>query len=522
MPASVDALFAKFQPGEIRELILTSFRNSLRELLDPDTGQVWTEDVIRQATIQGSRFWVEANSDEIIGQAIQRRSDLLASQVDPRRSNTAFLERFHGEAAKLPRLEATGASGFISAECQPGTTYVGSTTVPNPLTTQATDESGLTYQVFFSPPVATGTSVQLAIQAISTGTATNLKAGAVLTWANPPAGSAPTCTVLADFSGGFPRETDQEWGERLFSARGDRARAGNPAHLRLWARRASNAVADAFVYPCALNAGTTVVAVVQKRGTSVGPTARIPSLGTLAVVGGYLTPPSSPVVPGRAHIVVVGAVPEPSDVVMRLGMRRGSTGGWADATPWPDGGTTPGALPFPAAIITAVTSPTTFTIQIGGAAPASTVPQLMVWDDTLSRFERLAVLSVTLNLGLYDVVLSVAPTKALAVGDYISPYSTRLDAIGKAVESYFDGLGPGEAVDLETDVRAVRAFRRPSTDRIPSGIDSGLLSHVGEAIGPSLASHTLDSVSVLTPTVPVTISAGPNLLVPGRVAIYDR
>jgi dihydroxyacetone kinase-like predicted kinase len=57
---------------------------------------------------------------------------------------------------------------------------------------------------------------------------------------------------------------------------------------------------------------------------------------------------------------------------------------------------------------------------------------------------------------------STADCGPIAVGDWISPDMTRRVTLAEGAESYFDSLGPGELVELDTSPLAVRAFRRPS------------------------------------------------------------
>lgn len=466
--------------------------------------------------MQSSRFWVEAEAIDLLGLGFQRRAEFLGTQVDPRRSSTAFLEHFHSEAAKLPRLKATGGSGEVTAEATPGTVFIGSTTVPDALATQAHDQAGLRYQVFQTETTPPGGTATLTLVAVDSGVATNLQAGTKLKWINPPSGSTPDCEVFTDFTGGTPNETDQEWGERIFDARGTRPAAGNPAHFRLWARRASNAVAEAFVYPCALNAGSVVVSFLQKRSKVAGPLVRIPNSAQLVVVTGYLTPPSSPVVPGRVHVVVVPPEPEATNIAITLQLRAGSPAGWADATPWP-------ALGTEAATVLAVADQKHFTMSSIAALPAGVDnPQMMFWDSLSSAFVRLHVNKVVPSTGRYEVSLHAAPASGIQVGQRISPYTKRHASITAAIEAYFDSLGPGELVDLATDVRASRAFRRPRPEvAAPYTVGAAILTYVSDALGGSLPA-TLASVSRTTPSIPATASTGPRFLVPGHIGIYAR
>lgn len=508
--------FERFQPGEIREQMLGSFRESLRRLPDPVTGVAASEDVIRQSTMEDSRYWVEANDLDLVLLGVQRREFFVGQQIDPRLASSAFLENFHGPAAKLPRLTAFGGSGSVQSAAVPGTTFFGSTTLPNALATQAKDKAGLRYQCFFNSLANPQGIATITLVGVDTGTATNLEVGEILQWINPPGGSAPKCTVVGEaFRGGVPTESDQEWGSRLFDARGKRPRAGNPAHFQLWARRALNSVEQAFIYPCALNSGSTIVCVSQKRSVSAGPLARIAGLVTTTVVSGYLTPPGSPVVPGRVHVVVVAATPQSTNISLKLALAKGLPSGWAQANSWPGFVTT-------AATIGTVTTQTQFRMHSDTAPPSVGVPEIMVWNATTSRFERLAVVSVVAaGSNNYDVVLSTAPDKNLAPGDYISPYTARHEAVAKGVEGFFDSLGPGEVVDLATDMRAVRAFRRPIPQQsYPSQVTSEVLEFIRESVGSPVTGSTIGALSQSAPTIPVTASSGPNQLVVGKVGIY--
>lgn len=202
---------------------------------------------------------------------------------------------------------------------------------------------------------------------------------------------------------------------------------------------------------------------------------------------------------------------------MSLSLSSGRSSGWEDLSPWP------GKNGSAACTITAVTDQTHFQIQTTTALPSGvTQPKIMVWNDSTSRWERLLVSSAALSSGTtYDIVLSSAPTKTLAVGDYISPYTQRLTILAETIEAYFDTLGPGELIDLTTDVRAHRAFRWPEpNEELPQRAGAGILAKLQGALGPALADSVLDSMSVSTPSLPTAVVDGPNLIVCGRVGIY--
>jgi hypothetical protein len=516
----IDREFPTYARGEVRDAILTAYRNSLREQRDPVTGQPYDENTIRRATMKPSRFWVEAEAIDIVIQAQQKRGDFLAQNLNPERAASPFLYDFHGAQRKTQPLPATGASGYVRARGVLGTEWQGSTAIPDGTAIQATDEQGLTYQVLITGEVDDADEgVLLALQGVSTGPDTELEVGAKLTWVNPPPGSEPTALVEVAFSGGTNRETDAEFSSRLIDLRARPAGAGNDAHFRFWARQASNAVADAFVYPTADHSGSVGVAIVQKRGTSTGPLGRLPSVGTMTVVRGFLTPPVSGEVPGQVRTIVTPWQPEYSDLSLRLGMRRNTDAGWFDAIAWPHGDEQP-------AVVLDTPAPTTdgFRMQTQEeATPTGVTPQLMWWNPDTSVFTRLQVSSVVAagDPGQFDVTLSVGGD-ALPAGARISPYSGRAVELAKSIRDYFDSLGPGEVVDLANDIRAPIAFRRvePSIRASYYG-GSAIQEYVKDALGSSLFRFALLEMDPSEPRIPTNVSDGPYLLVPRHVGVYD-
>lgn len=517
MPAAIPLLEVE-RRGAVREQILAILRDSLRDLPDPETGQPYSEDEIRQATMRGSRYWVEAEALDIVVSRMQTRAEVLAEQVDPRRSMTSYLENYHGPAAKLPRLEDDGATGVVTCEASPGAVFVGSANIPEELAVRAQGPNGLLFQVLFTTTTPSTGHVRLVVKGIDGGVDTRLVAGDKLQWINPPPG-AGEATVVDDFAGGTSLETDAEWGERLFDAKGSRALAGNAAHFRLWARSGSSSVDKAYVYPNALGAGTVLVAVTQKRAGLEGPTARVPTVALMSVLVGFLTPPGSPVVPGQARVVVVPVRPQPLVGSIRLGLRQGGPSGWNDLDPWP-------RLVDAAAVVLDTPAPTqtAFRVRADTVPPTTGVPQLMAWDPARARFERLSVVSVTrttLDGDEYDVVLSQEPELAVAAGVRVSPLAGRHASITKGIVRYFDELGPGELV-AETDFRFAECHRRPAGDvQEPAPAGERIVSFISQAIGGSLERGSVHGFSPESPSVPVySASQGPYLLVPQHLAVY--
>ncbi|WP_437759477.1 baseplate J/gp47 family protein [Sorangium sp. So ce1389] len=513
-----DQSFATFTRGQLRDEILSYFRTGLRNRINPATGAPFSETEIAVATAQGSRFWIEADAIDLVCLGLQARGTVLADQVRIDRASPEWLRDYHSVLWGVPYLPASGGGGKVKATATSGTVWVGSTTLGSPAAVYGTDETGLRYQVLIGENTPGSGTVTLQVGAVDSGTATNLEAGKTITWANPPLGAQATAEVLAPgFTGGTDAETDQEFSRRLAAQIRHKPASGNSSQMRVWAREATNSVEDAFVYACAYHAGSVHVAITQKRGTTTGPNARIPSLATLATVTAYLVPPGSPVVPSRAHVVVTGVTAQATNMILQLNLPKRSTAGYTDAAPWP-------GYVSAVADVNQVTDPTHFRVHSDMALPAGvTAPSLMVWNEAASGFEKLLVTSVSsAGSGNYNVTLSSPPATTIAVGSWISPDIGRRASLSQGITDYFDALGPGELINLASDDRAHRAARFPDpAEEYPYRAGAAIVARLGEALGSAFGDGVLVSMSPATPTVPSEPILGPNLLVAGKVAIYS-
>lgn len=526
MTAPTEREFLVYARGDVRELVLANYRNGLRTKIDPDSGELFTEDTIRFVTQPGSRFFVWADSLDLALMGSGKRAEYLAQQISHDRASHAFLVNRHAPLWGESFLPGFSSTGVVAATGTAGTTWVGSTDLPDALATTGTDPAGNRYQVYLSGIADANGEAELTLASIDTGDEVNIAVGTKITWTNPPPGSTPFATVITEaFSGGSPAEDDAAFSARLGARIAHKPAAGNDAQFRAWARESSVAVEDAFIYPTAFNAGSVLVVPVQKRGSSVTPTARIPNAAVLTAVTERVVPPASPVVPPHARVLVLAPEAVESDVALLLSLLKGTSVGWADVEPFP---------PWPAGVVDFVEI-TTLTTQVnfrvttgtagqlpGGVAGPLAGVSLMVWNDAISSFEELAVTTVEdLGAGVYRVLLSAPPTKTLALGDFVSPLTQRREAIALGATNYFDSLGPGEVVNLSTDVRSVSAFRRPPpSEEFPARAGQSIITDVAEALGSALADALLDQITVTQPTVPSDPADGPELIVLGKLAVY--
>jgi len=519
MTTPTDRAFAVFPRGYTRDDILAQFRVGLRLQRNPETGNLFTEDEISRATQRGSRWWIQADADDLVLLSSQARGVWLSQQMRPDRASSAMLYGFHGALWGQDRLPAAGGFGTVLAKATAGTVFAGSTTVPSAGALTARDvATGLRFQVQSTATVPSGqSSVLVTLVGIDTGPSTNLDPDAQVKWESPPLGAEPQALVTSKFSGGRGQETDSEFADRLGDAMRHKQAAGNRAHFRAWARSVSTSILDAYVYSCALHAGSVVVCVTQGRNGAVGPTALQAAAPLLLSCTSYLVPPASPVVPERVFVLVTTFQSQPSDLTLRVSLPKNNAGGWHDPNPWPG---------FTSAVTTvqSVTSSTQFSVRSDVALPTGiTAPALMWWNKTRSSFVALNVGSVaSLGADVYSVSLnSPVPTaESIQAGDVISPYVNTSISLGEAIEGYFDSLGPGEVVDLDADTRSDRAWRFPDqAEESSSSAGLGVVAYLIDGLGSSL-STAVPSFSVSSPSIPTRPQDGPFKLTLGNVGVY--
>lgn len=504
--------FPVFPLGAIRDQMLQDWRLELRQRINPKTGEYFTEDEIAKAIAEGSRWWIEANAVDQVGLGLQQQGITLADQVRIDRANTVWLRDYHGAMWGLSYLPAAPGFGPATGTATVGTVYYGSTTIGDPNAFIVTDSLGQKFQCYQTFTTPASGIVSLNFIGIDTGSKTNILTGSVLTpAANIPLGNQGPFTTTSDFTGGVNDETDAEFAERLLDYIRNRQAAGNRAQMRAWARASSSSVEDGFVYPCAKYAGSTVVAITQKRGTTVGPLARVPNLAVLTAATAYLTPPGSLEVPANSLVLVTSVTSVPTNFELLLNLPTNNSAGWKDPKPWPI------RTSF-GAVVTNVTSPTSFNMY-SDVAPYVATPKIMYWDVQTSQFISINVVSIVpVGGGIYTVNHIVGPT--IEVNDYISPLMGRADTIAAAVQDYFDSLGPGEVVAADDDL-AHRAYRYPlPTEEFPYRAGRSVLNTITEALYPLVSDSDLANQSQTSPAIPDDPVNGPNMLTLGGLGIY--
>jgi uncharacterized phage protein gp47/JayE len=154
----------------------------------------------------------------------------------------------------LARRPASSAIGSLIVSAS------GSSLVPNGA--QLLSPNGLRYRVLLGGIYGNGASIK--IQALDTGSQTDLTGGTVLTWVSTPAFFAPQASVsITDpVTGGVDAEDDETARARLLARLASPPGAGNPSQLIGFAEDSDPSVQTAFVSAAARGPGTVDITVV--------------------------------------------------------------------------------------------------------------------------------------------------------------------------------------------------------------------------------------------------------------------
>ncbi len=169
MTFTIEREFVVYRRGDTRELILAFFREGLRNLVDPDTGEIFTEDTLRLTTQFGSRFYVQADADDLALMAGGKRAEFFVQQLRIDRAGSAWLRIYHATEWGEGFLPGFGGVGVVLATGNPGTTWVGSTVVPDSAAVFAIDPAGNRYQVLVSASADANGQAELTLGGIDTG-----------------------------------------------------------------------------------------------------------------------------------------------------------------------------------------------------------------------------------------------------------------------------------------------------------------------------------------------------------------
>lgn len=410
----------------------------------------------------------------------------------------------------LTRSAGAGASGNVVVTCTGVVTYAAGQEL-------VAASNGKRYRVVAVATVPTGSNV--GVIGIDTGTETNLAQGEILTWTQPPTGSATTCVVASGgLTNGQPADTNSRLRKRLLKRLREPQNGGSWAHYQRWIEDTSSSVENAYVYPAAQGPGTVHAAYTvegtrdndyQRAGTSALTT----SIADAVVLQA----------PEFADTTITTVDHEDLSVVLKLTLpnpvvQGGAGGGWIDKSTvrWPP------ALGSGAVTVSSVTDSDSFVVT------STTVPVDGAWIhifDSTNREVLLArVVSHSGSSGSYTINLDRA-LSGVTAGDHVFPASERGGKYADTFMAEVAKLAPGEKT-TEVDVLP-RAYRHPrAIDGFPSGLTTRQLTAVQTSYGEiQNASYFALNGSTgytlpLEPSVPGAVTSAPNIWRVKHFAVY--
>jgi uncharacterized phage protein gp47/JayE len=417
----------------------------------------------------------------------------------------------------LPRrLAATGARGFVRVTTSAGGAAIvaGQEAVHSLTGTRyAADETGLKLD---------GDSV--ALVGITSGPITNLPAGSVLDWVDPPAGLAQRATVTADGNGdgligGRDEETNEEIVDRIRDARANPSASGNEAAYRKAVRETPGVpVQAAFTTPALFGPGTIGVFLLLRPSGPGG--TRIANADQMAAVSSHVRLE----LPGDDSPFFFDVFEYPLVVALRVRWARGVSG-WTDATPWPPYVVSDAAK---MRVNGTPTSPTAFQVTDGNnGSPAPAIGNTIAfWDRPKNTFRRKRILTVTAaGAGTWNVTCDTSnnasdQTYTPESGQAFGPWSDSLQPLALPMVGEFDKLGPGEQATF-FDVDKRRRRQPESPEQWPSVLTA-------RALVPLYDLPALSSVEVAQPTfpyetpLPLVEFGFPRLLVLSNLLVFPQ
>lgn len=409
---------------------------------------------------------------------------------------------------EIPRREAAGAVGNITLSSTAATTVTTGT--------QLVDSSGLRFEVVTGGIYANGATIE--VQGVDTGSDTNHAAGDTLRWVSQPAFSAATALVATGgLTGGVDDEDDETARQRLYDHLREPPSAGNAQHVATICEESSTLVQKAFPYPTVngpSNVGVAVVGYATETSKSRVISATIVANTVKAFLDGLY--------PEHADTIVTSVTDSNFDMTVALSLPAspkaspaGPGGGWTDGTTWPRPATS-----YFYCDVTAVVSTTRFSVR-ASASPTAGVTQIAWLSPSNWTVYTATVLTVnSFAAEVADITISL-PFTGIAVGNFISPNATNIEAYFTAALDHFALMGPGEKVSAA--YLTPRGYRRPRPSQSwPMKVDATMLRAITDAGDEVQAAEFSSRTSENAPTVPASVSDAPAIYVPRYIGFIEK
>jgi uncharacterized phage protein gp47/JayE len=477
---------------EIRDDYLRTVKEGLINLGIPNPN-------VSEGTLDYLRGTALGEFGGLIYQMIQIKSD--AQMPDTAQGDDLI------RIAKIYNLDlraAGGSSGTIILDA--------SVAVPIliPTGAQLVDPSGLSYKVSIGGPYSNDDEIP--IEAIDTGSNTNLATGTTLKWVSPPPFVNKTTVVsIGGLTGGVDAETFEGLRTRILEKLRNPPGGGNFSQLNEAAENSTVAVQKSFCYPAANGPATVHVAVT----TAPTETNKERDLD-ITTLNTKVSPTVQSVVPQYFELLVTTVQNQQVDAAIGLSIPSaltasppGAGGGWVDGKPFPI------KVSAGRSQVTAITNTTTFTIDCDlNPAIGDSICWISPQDWSLNRA---IVLSFSGSAPSVTITIDT-PFVGIAVGNFIFPDAENMDDYVVTLLNMFANLGPGQKTT--SPGLLPRAYRRPLvSESWASDLNLqtlSILSDTHEEINVALYLYA----PVTSPSIPSSITDGPFILIPRNLAFY--
>lgn len=444
---------------------------------------------------------------ETIGKIAEQASYNAIVAADAQMADTATGEDLYRIAAiyKLALKPASGSSGFLVFDTSNSSAVISGS--------QLIDPSGLRYEVAIGQLYANGDLIP--INAIDTGTSTNLTSGTQLRWVSPPPFSSPTALVsTGGLTGGVNAEIDEELRARLLALLRNPPGGGNWPQFADLAEKSTSSVQKAFIYS-AFNGPSTVLVSVTRAATSTNKNRDVAALTLTQTV---LPAVAAGIFEG-INLQLTTVQNQAIDVSFGLVLPSAITA----SPPGPGGGWIDG-LPFPSpksgnkySVVTAVVNSTLFTVE---SHYAPIVGSSIVYIDktTWTVVHAKVIAFASAGSELYSVAVDT-PCINIAVGNWIFPDAVNMDTYINTILNSFNALGPGQIVDINGLLPY--AYRRPLVTLAPwfSDITQTFFKNLINAEEEVFDVQLLYAPTT-SPQLPSDVLDGPYILVPNNFGFY--
>lgn len=458
---------------------------------------------------------VTPNSDyfllfQAFGDELEVLSNNLLIKADAQMPDTAEAEDLDRwlDAVGLSRRTAAGSFGSVVLDSSAASLVA--------VGTQLIDGAGLRYQV-----VTGGTYVNTAlipIAGIDVGIATNHGVGDVLRWvAGPPFSAATALVAVGGLTGASEAEDDETARRRLLRRLANPPGSGNWPQVVEIAEASTPSVMAAFCYPAAQGPATTHVCVVAYP-SATNKTRVLPDAILLGTVKPYILGSLAE----HADTLVQTSIDLVNNVAIYLSLPAaasagGPGGGWLDAAVFPRPVASDVLANAAFCDVRAMTDSTHFTVP-SDVAPTVNATRIC-WLSPINWQVYSATVTAFTGTGPYAITID-KPFTGITVGQYISPQMVNQQAYFDALVEEFRLLGPTEKTIDPTIL--LRAYRRPPPrESWPYSLGAHQLkaiTDVGDEVFAARYGYRLYS----TPGPNVSITAAPNIFVPGKLAFYEE